>query len=47
MALVRCTCVVDLRLLGDDHVLRVLLADPTCTFLPHRALHDLEPLPAG
>jgi hypothetical protein len=47
MSLVRCTCVADLVLEGDVPELRVLLADPDCTYAPHRALHEPRPLATG
>jgi hypothetical protein len=46
MALVRCTCVVYVDLVGGNRELTVELTDPDCGYWPHRAVHD-TPLPAG
>jgi hypothetical protein len=37
VALVRCTCVVDLRVRpGEEPVLTVTVADPECNYIVHR-----------
>lgn len=41
MALVRCTCVVELRCGGEALEPRVVLLDPACGYVVHRAAADL------
>jgi hypothetical protein len=47
MALVRCTCVVEISLVRGVAEMRVDLADPECTYPPHRQLHEPRPIATG
>ena len=47
MPLVRCTCVTDIVFVDGVPELRIELADPECTYPPHRALHAPRPLATG